>query len=50
MELEKENKTGQFSSSLGEGQRESNTKQTQLGIKSKINIPGYFSTFHLRAI
>lgn len=49
-ELEQENKTGQVSSSSGEGQLENDRKQMGLGIKRKINIPGYFSTFHLRAI
>jgi len=42
---------GQFSSFFGgEGQPGNDIKQMGLGIKRKINIPGYFSLFHLRAI
>lgn len=49
-ELEQKNKTSQFSSSLGEGQLDNDRKQMGLGIERKINIPGYFFPFHLRAI
>lgn len=35
---------------FGGGAAGNDIKQMGLGIKRKINIPGYFSTFHLRAI